>query len=98
MICEICQCDPCDCWDIMGYSDEFWGMVPTGTTKTRQDNELVGQENKSTPEYPDKMEEGNPASNRTFPPGLHCTCNYTGTADIWDNYIGSPEPGDKDPK
>lgn len=95
MICEICQCDPCDCWDMMGYSDEFRRMGSEGVTQKQQNNELVGQSNPGSPEYGNEMETREPTKNRTVSPGLRCTCNYTGTADIWDNYFRSPKPGDK---
>lgn len=95
MKCEICQCDPCDCWDMMGYEDEFRGMGSEGTAEERENNELASPGNPSSPEYGNKMETRQPTENGTISSGLRCTCNYTGTADLWDDYIRGQSLGDR---
>ncbi len=55
MICEVCQCDPCDCFDWGQY--EFWGVVPSRGKQKRPDHNMAGSSGRGTPESDSKMED-----------------------------------------
>ena len=54
-ICEVCQCDPCDCNDWGVY--EFWGVVPRRGEQKRSDHNMAGSSNRSSPKPHSQMED-----------------------------------------
>ena len=70
MICEICQCDPCDCQDMMGYNNELWGMGTPRNEWDGQINPLAHEGNRSFHKYGEQVEERNQTKDRIFSEGL----------------------------
>ncbi len=63
MICEICQCDPCDCEDVMGYNNEFWGLGTEGNEWNGEIHPLAYEGDWSFHEYGQQVAQGNQAQN-----------------------------------
>ena len=55
MICEVCQCDPCDCFDWGFY--EFWGVVPCRGKQERAHDHMAGSSGRRTPQFNSQMED-----------------------------------------
>ena len=70
MICEICQCDPCDCEDMMGYNDELWGLGTEGNEWDGEINPLADERDWSFHFNGQQVEERNQAQNRIFLEGV----------------------------
>ena len=69
MVCEVCECSPCDCH---GMSDEknIWGMGPNTGDQRREEHGMDGQGSgcQSVPSY--KMAPGGRTQDRILPEGL----------------------------
>jgi len=93
MLCESCQCIPCDCnWG----NDEFWGILQTADHKRRENHNLVSQPDRGTPEPNSQVaNKRKQPKNRLLSKDLYCTCNFTGEAHKWDNTGSSRGDGDR---
>ena len=70
MICEICQCDPCDCEDMMGYNDELWRLGTEGNEWNGQIHPLADEGNRSFDFNGKQVEEGNQTKDRILLEGV----------------------------
>ena len=70
MICEICQCDPCDCEDMMGYNDEFRGLGTEGNEWNGQINPLADEGNRSFDFNGQQVEKRNQTKDRILLEGV----------------------------
>lgn len=70
MICEICQCDPCDCEDMMGYNNEFRGMGKKGNEWDGEIYPLADERDWGFHFNGKQMEERNQAQDRILPESL----------------------------
>lgn len=84
MICEICECDPCDCEDLMGYNNELWGVGTKGNERDGEISPLVNERDWSQRINGKQMEEGNQAQNGILSESL-CD-HFAGEEDPTDDY------------
>ena len=70
MICDICQCDPCDCEDMMGYNNEFWGLGTEGNEWDGEIHPLAYERDWGFHFNGKQMEEGNQTKDRIFSEGM----------------------------
>ncbi len=95
MICEICQCDPCDCFDWGEY--EFWGVVPRRGKQERAHDHMVGSSGRGTPESDSQMEDQKQQpQNRILFADLYNTGQGSGSIIMYSARRGCSSNGGKD--
>ena len=96
MNCEICQCDPCDCADMMGYNNEFRGMAQKRGDSHRKYNGLGFQEDKTRSERSYQVETGSQSQHRELSQGLCFSFENKKRASYQGNHISIKNNGDRD--
>ena len=95
MICEVCQCDPCDCFDWGEY--EFWGLGPGRGKQKRPDHNMAGSSGRGTPESDSKMEDQKQQpQNRVLFADLYNTGQRSGSIIMYSVGRGCSSNGGKD--
>ena len=84
MICEICECDPCDCEDLMGFNNELWGVGKKRNERDGEISPLVDERDWSQRINGKQMEEGNQTQDRILSESL-CD-HFQGEEDPTDDY------------
>ncbi len=84
MKCEICECDPCDCDDLMGYNDELWGVGTKGNERDGEISPLVNERDWSQRINGEQMAQGNQTQDRILSESL-CD-HFAGEEDSTDDY------------
>lgn len=84
MICEICECDPCDCEDLMGFNNELWGVGKERNERDGEISPLVDERDWSQRINGKQMEEGNQTQDRILSQGV-CD-HFEGEEDSTDDY------------
>lgn len=93
MLCEACECDPCDCsWGL----DEFRGVLQERSTEAGEKHNLASTADRSPPESNSQVEDSQLRSkDQLFSTGLCSACRYAEQASNWDNHRSSRNHGDK---
>jgi hypothetical protein len=96
MNCEICQCDPCDCADMMGYNDELWGMAEKGNHSHRKHDGMGFQENQTRSKCSHQVETRSQSQHRELSKGLRFSFENKKRASYQGNHISIKNNGDRD--
>lgn len=91
-ICEVCQCDPCDCFDWGDY--EFRGVVPGRGHQKWPHHNMVSSSDWSTPKSNRKMEDAKQQpKNRILFADLYNTGKGSGSIIMYSNRGGCSSNG-----